>query len=251
MSIGATGRSLIWFVIGVILAAGAALLAARTWHAPEWRAPETTVMRSYEVRPEIANEVASALRSALSPSSGPYYGRVSLSPSGQLLVVAPPSIQQGVEQVLKEVAAREPATTPSIHFEAWLVTASTGAPADSPNLKEIAPALHALEQSKGPAHFELLEKLTTQTRSGQESSVQGDYALLSVTGSVLRGNKDQAIIAALLEVTMHPHGPHGPPPFIRAQTELRPGELLVLGQSNYPNGPDAERAIYYIVRATL
>jgi hypothetical protein len=249
MSIGATGRSLVWFVIGVVLAAGLGLLAAR-WRAP---APETNVLRSYDVRPEIANELDSALRAALSPNIGFQYGRVTLSPSGQLLVIAPPSIQKGVEQILKEVAAREPPRTPSIHFEAWLVTASPGTPADSPNLKEIEPALHALEQSKGPARFELLEKLSTQTRSGQESSVQGDHALVSVTGSLLRGNKDQPIIAALLSLNMHSssHAPHGPPPFIKAQTELRPGELLVLGQSNWSDGPDADRALYYIVRATL
>jgi hypothetical protein len=246
MNIGATGRSLIWFVVGVILAAGVGLLAVRSW-----RAPETNVLRSYDVRPEIANEVDSALRAALSPSIGYQYGRVTLSPSGQLLVIAPPSIQKGVEQILKEVASREPPRTPSIHFEAWLVTASPGTPADAPNLKEIEPALHALEQSKGPARFELLEKLSTQTRSGQESSVQGDHAILSVIGSLLRGNKDQPIIAALLNLNTHTRNPHGPPPFIRAQTELRPGELLVLGQSNLSDGPDADRALYYIVRATL
>jgi hypothetical protein len=242
MSIGATGRSIAWFVIGVVLAA-AALSAVQSWHRPE-----ATVLRSYDVRPEIANEVESALQAALSPSNDFRYGRVTLSPSGQLLVIAPPSIQKGVEQVLRDVASREPPRTPSIHFEAWLVTASPGAPADSPNLKEIEPALRALEQSKGPAHFELLEKLSTQTRSGQNSSVQGEHALLSVTGSLLRGNKDQPIIAALLDLTVHGHGP---PPFIKAQTELRPGELLVVGQSNLSDGPDADRALYYIVRATL
>ncbi len=244
MSIGAIGRSIVWFVIGVVLAT-AGLFAAQ-----HGRGPEATVLRSYDVRPEIAKEVEGALTTALSPVNGFPYGRVNLSPSGQLLVVAPPSIQQGVEQILKEVASRKPAATPSIRFEAWLVTASPGAPTDSPSLTEIEPALRAVEQSKGSAHFELLEKLSTQTQAGQNSSVQGERTSLSVTGSLRRDSKDQPVIAALVVLNTHiSHG--GPPPSIKAQTELRPGELLVLGQSSLSEGADADRALYYIVRATL
>ena len=123
MTIGAMGRSIVWFVIGLVLAT-AGLLTAQ-----HWRGPEATVLRSYDVRPEIDKEVEGALMTALSPVNGFPYGRVNLSPSGQLLVVAPPSI--------------------------------------------------------------------------------------------------------------------------KAQTELRPGELLVLGQSSLSEGADADRALYYIVRATL
>jgi hypothetical protein len=166
------------------------------------------------------------------------------------LVLATPTIQKGVEQILKEVASRKPTASPSIRFEAWLVTASPGAPADSPNLKEIEPALRAVEQSKGPARFELLEKLSLQSQSGQNSNVQGERASLQVTGSIRRDSKDQPVVAAFVALNTHiSHG--GPPPSIKAQTELRPGELLVLGQSGLSEGADADRALYYIVRATL
>ncbi len=244
MSIVAMGRSIVWFVIGLVLAT-AGLFAAQ-----HWRAPETTVLRSYDVRPEIAKEVEGALTTALSPANGFPYGRVNLSPTGQILVIAPPSIQEGVEQILKDVASRKPAATPSIRFEAWLVTASPGAAGDSPDLKEVEPALRALEQSKGAARFELLEKLSTQAQSGQNSSVRGERASLSVTGSLRRDGKDQPVVAALLMLNANTsHGEAAPS--IKAQTELRPGELLVLGQSGLSEGAVAGRALYYIVRATL
>lgn len=248
MSIGTSGRMIVWFVIGVVLATGG-LLAIQSWRAP----PENMTFRSYEVRPEIAAEIDAALSSALAP-----YGRVTLSPSGQILVTAPPAIQKGVEQTLKEVATRKPAATPSIHFETWLVTASAGEPVDSPNLKEIEPALRELLRSRGPTRFELLERLSTQTRSGQSSDVQGDRAKMAVTGSLRRDGKDQPLIVALLTVSLNSShsvspGPYGPLPVpaIKAETELRPGELLVLGQSSFSVGAVADRDLYYIVRATL
>lgn len=259
MSIGAVGRGVVWLIAGVVLAAAGFVAATgfiAVQHRPGPAVDMTPVMRSYEVRPEIADEVESALQAAIAPPGGATYGRVTLSATGQLLVIAPAFIQTGVEQILNEVAARKLAATPSIHFEAWLVTASPGAPAEAPNLQEIEPALRAVEQSKGPAHFELLEKLSTQAQSGQKSSVQGESALLEVTGSLRQDNRGQPLVAAQLALQFLP--PRGGPvfnahgePYIRAQTELKPGELLVLGQSRLSSGQDADRAIYYIVRATL
>jgi hypothetical protein len=246
MSIGANGRIIVWFVIGVVLATGG-LLAIQSWRAP----PEYMTLRSYEVRPEIATEVDAALSSALAfPVSS---GHVTLSPSGQILVTATPSVQKGVEQILREVASRKPAATPSIRFEAWLVTASAGEPIGSPNLKEVEPALRELERSRGPTRFELLEKLSTQARSGQNSDVLGEHATMAVTGSLRRDSKDQPLIVALLKLSLHPShpGPPGPLPAINAETELRPGELLVLGQSSFSGGAVADRDLYYIVRAML
>src|SRR5580700_10151620 len=85
MNIGTIGRSMVWLLIGVVL-------AAATFFALEHgRGPESITLRSYDVRPEIANEVVSALRTALAggASTAPA-GRVTLSPTGQLLVSAPP-----------------------------------------------------------------------------------------------------------------------------------------------------------------
>lgn len=249
MSIGAMGRSIVWIAIGAILVT-VVLVAAQHWHGSE-----ATTLRSYEVRPEIAHEVQSALTSALdSGNPSAPYGRVTLSPSGQLLVAAPPSIQTGVEQILKDVASHKLTATPSIHYEAWLVAGSSGTPTDAANLKEILPALHAVEQSTGATHFELLEKLSTQTQSGHDSEVQGRMAQLRVTGSLRRDDKDQPLITAALRMQLFPtpgRNVFGPPPDIRAQTELRPGELLVLGQSSLPDATDQNRSLFYIVRATL
>ncbi len=235
---GAIGRSMVWFAMGVVLATGGWLVVQR-WHgsAP----PQATLLRSYNVRPELAEEI----RSALGPALMPY--QVGVAPNGQLLVAAPPSYQRGVEEFLNEVAARKPSATPSIRVEAWFVTASPGAPEDAPALKEVEPALRALAQSKGPTHFELLEQLSTQAQSGERNSdVQGTRAGMVVSATVLRDGQDHPVVAAQLKLHLN-QGPGG----ITAQTQLRPGELLVLGQNGLLDKGGTDRQLYYIVRATL
>jgi hypothetical protein len=238
---GTIGRSIVWFAIGVVLAT-AGWLAVQAWHGRAAPAAPVSFLRSYNVRPELAGEI----RNALAPAIGPY--TVGLAPNGQLLVAAPPSYQSGVEQFLKEVAARKPSATPSIRLDAWFVTASPGASSDSQTLKEVEPALRALEQSKGPARFELLEQLSTQALSGGGSSeVLGARARMEVSVSVLRDSQDRPVVSAQLRL----HANQGPGGTITAQAELRPGELLVLGQSSITDKGGNDRQLYYIVRATL
>jgi hypothetical protein len=236
MTIGASGRSMVWFAIGVVLATGG-WLAVQRWHG----SPPATYLRSYDVRPELAAEI----RNALAPALTPY--QVGIAPNGQLLVAAPPAFQKGVEEFLKQVAARKPSATPSIRIEAWFVTASPGQPDDSPALKEIEPALRALSQSKGPTRFELFEQLSTQARSGDQfSEVQGAHARMVVSASVLRDSQDHSVVAAQLKLRSN-QGPQS----LTANTELRPGELLVLGQSGISDKGSSDRQLYYIVRASL
>jgi len=243
---------MVWFAVGVVLAT-AGWLATQYWHArgvPPVNAPPVAFVRSYNVRPELAGEIRNALSGALEPMY-----RVSVASSGQLLVAAPPNVQQGVEEFLQQVAARKPSAAPSVHVEAWFVTASPGARSDSLTIKELEPALHALEQSKGPTRFELLEQLSTQAQSGgQSSDVQGAHASMQVGVTVLHDSQDHPVVTAQLKLRASLAGMTPVPgmPGITAQTELRPGELLVLGQSSVSDrGGSTDRQLYYIVRATL
>src|SRR6266540_1906765 len=105
------GRPLLWFAIGLAVAAVPLLLHRNQQSG--------NVVRSYSVAPEIARELRGALVEALPPG----VGYVSQTPDGHILVTAPESIQQGVQNLIAEVAAKKPPPTPTIHFEVWLVTA--------------------------------------------------------------------------------------------------------------------------------
>lgn len=242
MSMGAIGRSVAWFVSGVVLASAGWLLAVQAWHHPGAN-QDPRVLRSYNVRPELAFEVRNSLNSALGA-----WGLAGVAPNGQIVVNAPESYQKGVEQLLKEVASYNPPATPSVHIEAWFVTATPGSPVESAALKEVEPALRALEQSRGPTRFELLEELSTQVQPGESrtSDVRGARASMDVGVSVLRESQDHPIVAAQQLRLRSNQGPG-----ISAQTELQPGKFLVLGQSGFPDKGTSERQLYYIVRATL
>jgi hypothetical protein len=250
MNLREIGRPLLWFVIGLAVAA-VPLLLLRDSQQRE------TVVRSYSVAPDISREMQSALDSALGARTkdGPRVGSVSQAPDGRILVAAPESVQKGVQDILTQVAATKPPATPTIHFEVWLVTAVPGASAADvePDLAEVRPALADIQKLKGPLHFELIEDLALQTRAGNNrNEVKGARAELRVTTSLRNDAKGQPVIAANINVQQNYRQPLQIGE-ISALTELRPGQLLVIGQSTVPGKTPTDRnsQIYFIVRASL
>jgi hypothetical protein len=255
MNLRAVGRGILWFAIGAAVAAVPILLLQHKSPVP--RDPVT--IRSYPVAPEIAGEMKFALAEAVGP---PW--RVNVLADGLLLVSAPESVQSGVQSILATVAAKKPAPTPAIHFEIWLVSASPGTavtPNNIPDLAEVAPALTDIRKAQGPLHFDLVEKLALQARAGDEDSqIQGARASLRITPTVRHDAVGNPVIAAKINVQVTPTAPPSFPPAVtlpgslKALVELRPGQLIVIGQSSLTSRPIADSTpaqMYYIVRASL
>jgi hypothetical protein len=252
MKIGVIAKWVLWGVVAV-LAFGALNFS---WHFGWHRSSqenEPVMLQGYDVPPEIAEEVRAALASALSTrdKNAAPLGQVSALPNGQLLVTAPASVQAGVKRLLLDISERKPGPTPTIGFDVWVVKA-TAASATSPSgaLTEIEPALAVIRKSQGSRNFEVLEKLSTQARPGREASnVSGAMMQAEIRATLRKIDATQSLVAAKINVSVSPSaGSHA---HLEAQAELRPGELLVIGQSALP-GRDASKAqIYYIVRATL
>ena len=266
MNLKEAGQGVLWFAIGLAVIAVAIFLLQQQMALHR----DAVTIRSYPVAPEIAGEMRSALADALATSSkdGVPLGRVSLTADGRLVVVAPRSVQGGVENLLADVAANRPAPTPAIRFEIWLVSAKPGTATstdNSPALVEVGPALADIQKSQGPLQFELTEKLTLQARAGNEySEIQGAHFGMRVTPTVRRDTKGDPMIAARVNVQMI-NGPAGPqfgmysiPPTLKALVEIHPGQMMVIGQSSLrgkaggnaaPDSPDTQE--YYIIRASL
>jgi hypothetical protein len=253
MNLRAVGRAILWLAIGAAVAAVPILVLQHQAGPP--RDPIT--MRTYPVAPEIAGEMKSALAEAL--GQAPW--RVSLPAEGVLLVNAPESVQTGVQGILAQVAAKKPPPTPSLHFEIWLVSAGAGKPGNGPGLGEVGPALVDLQKAQGPLHFDLLEKLALQARAGaDDSQIQGEHANVRIVPTVRHDSNGEPVIAARISVQLIASTPPAFPPTVtnpgslRALVELRPGQLLVIGQSNLTTRPIADSTpaqMYYIVRASL
>ena len=254
MSLREVGRGMLWFGTGLALVAAAIFLL----HARIGQRPDLVTIRSYPVAPEIAGEMRSALAEALTTSTE--RGRVSLTSDGRLLVTASESLQSGVESVLAHVAAKQPAATPSIHFEIWLLSAAMGTATKSetsPGLVELGPVLADLKKSQGPLQFDLIEKVALQARAGDdESDIQGANFGVRVAPTVRHDSKGDPVVATRIDLRVNPpfSGP-GIPRSLKALVELIPGQLLVLGQSGLAAKPNADAMspaqVYYIVRASL
>lgn len=209
------------------------------------------VMRSYYVQGDHADEVRNALQSSLRGSEDDkhYLGRVTLAPNGQLIVTAPESIHRGVEELLNDVLAHSPGPTPTIKLEAWFVRGSATAGTSDATLNEIQPALTAIADAQGLRQFQLIEKLTLHVRAGQEGDVQGAHSVMRVEPTVRRASKEQSTVFTKLSLSLMRSGAR-----LNAEMDMKPGELLVLGQSAYvkegSNSGD-EQMLYYVVRATL
>jgi hypothetical protein len=166
------------------------------------------------------------------------------------------------------VAANKPAPTPTVRFEIWLVSAKPGtatALSNSPDLAEVGAALGDIQKIQGARQFELTEKLTLEARAGAEDSeIQGAHFGMRVTPTVRHDARGDPLIAARINVQMI-NGQFGPqfgtysiPPTLKALVEIRPGQMVVIGQSGLrgkpgsnatPDAPDTQE--YYIVRASL
>lgn len=235
-------------------AAGLAIMifAYATLINPFWEASRSgaTVMRSYAVHGDHADEVRAALQSALRTGDDKQFlGRVTLAPNGQLIVTAPESIQRGVTKLLEDVLSVSPGPTPTIKLEAWFVRAGVGEGATDPRLAEIQPALDAIAEAQSVSQFQLLEKLTLHSRAGHTGSVDGIRTKLLAEPTVRRSGNKQVAVSASLELRVNRVNAG-----LGVDVELTPGELLVLGQSAYAEGDPATAApqtLYYIVRATL
>src|SRR5262249_9734710 len=114
--------------------------------------------------------------------------------------------------------------------------------------------------------FDLIEKLALQTRAGDEDvEIQGARASLRITATVRADAKDQPVVAAKINLRLGGRG--GPESgALKGLAELRPGELLAIGQSSltdklwqFPSPTDklstdssaGAQQLYYIVRASL
>jgi hypothetical protein len=263
MNWGGVSRGVLWFVIGLVVA-GAAFMAIRRGDTSD---PYT--VRSYFVAPEVAHETKTALTEALGASAnGPGLGQVTLASDGRLLVSARESIQSQVARILADVAAKKPTPTPSIHFEVWMVSATSaggGPPKEVPALQEIDSVLDGIRKSKGPLRFDLVEKLALQTRAGADDvEIQGARSSLRVTSTVRTDASGQPVIGAKISLRVGAHGGTVNAGALKALAELHPGELLAIGQSSLtdvggqfgvtnPTSTESTSGsqLYYIVRATL
>ena len=149
-------------LITLILVAGALALAVLVTGANDRRlfVPELDnpmLMRVYDVPPERAQDIRVALAAALDTGAGkaPSLGRVTLSGTNQIVVLAPMSTQSTIAAAIEKLGGAKSGSADggSVRLSTWLVDALPGAGADDPAAAPIADALAAARATLGEVHF--------------------------------------------------------------------------------------------------
>lgn len=207
--------------------------------------PNELILRTYEVPPSRAEEVASVLSHALRTNKDtPNRGTVNRLDDGRLVVLASRAVQEGIAQTCADLVKRPAPPAPAtVELSYWLVVGSN---ADSNNSEPppplLQPALEQITKQDGVSNFSLIEA----TRIASLSTARG------ATRSGATEYEQRATVVGktiLADVDIESQGTS-----LETRISLNPGQLVVLGQS-YVKRPGADgvrgKRLYYIVRGEI
>jgi hypothetical protein len=166
--------------------------------------------------------------------------------NGYFVLAAPENIQDGVRQLLDELAKNAAPPAPaSIDATYWLVLGYPAKDTTIPDrLSEIAPALKGLA-NLGPMRFDLFERLELVALDGDEAHTQGKSVEIKQTAA-----RDGNAFELRVEVKAYGEVNTGK---VDTTVTVKPGQFGVLGQSGFlPKGSAANEptpTLFYVVRA--
>lgn len=194
-------------------------------------------------------------------------GTVKTYPDGSLVVTAPLSVHEGIEDLLNEMARRgprQPEPAPASVTISYLfllgrpVAGKAHATEATPALrqdKEIQPVLDEIVKAQGGMEFHLLEKLRLKSLdSGDHAEIRGRR--VAVQQKVF--SHESADRLADIKVTIF--GSRGVQHTLESRVKLEPGRYVVLGQTAYNGqghdieGLDTESEdlmLYYVISTAL
>jgi hypothetical protein len=205
------------------------------------------VMRVYDVPPERAQDIRMALSAALSTGNEKTasLGRVTLSGTNQVLVLAPAITQATIADAVKKLgggSAIPNIAGATVQLEVWMVNAVTGhgAAADDPKLAPIQNALQAARVNLGEVSFKAHDTLilAAMPNGGRASASSG---LRNTVEAHLRPI-DQGV---QVEIRIAGAGPEQ----LESTASLKFGEVIVLAQLTGAEDSGAPTRLY-VLRAT-
>ncbi len=208
------------------------------------QATNDMVLEAYAVPPGYSGLMSSALTRAMFVGNDAV-GRVIETPDGQIIVVAPQSVQQGVKRLIDQLNASKPAlrTPTNIRIDYWLVHGHRAeAPATEYPAPILAETLEAVQQAEGPMRFELYaHKVLT--------SLDEERADLSSDGLFIRQEASWSSTGGTItaEVGIEAAGGVG----INTDIRLSPGQVVVLGEVADIADDQPYDALYYVISPTV
>ena len=208
------------------------------------------LLKSYEVPAGDALQAERVLHTVFDRLKDKVAAQSSVTPDGQLLVIASKGVHQGVEEFLSKMAKREPQPPPpTIQLDYWFVVGQkSNEIAIAADLQSIAPALEAVVGANGPMRFDKLEGTRLSTLSDMRGEANGVYSTLEQRASFIGGK-----VIADLNIALRGGSK------IETRLSLTPDKLIVLGETGVKMGAfkpspvpgDGPFTLFYVVRATV
>jgi len=202
------------------------------------------VLEAYSVPVGYAGIMASALSRSMAIGTEKV-GRVIETPDGQLIVVAPQSVQVGVSRLIDQLnTSKPPIRTPTnIRMDYWLVHGTRAAePSTAYPAPALAETLDAVQHAEGPMHFELFAHKVLTSLDEQKARISSDGLFIEQEAS---WNSAGGAITA--EVSIDATGGTG----MRTDIRLQPGQVVVLGEVADIAGDQPFDTLYYIVSPSV
>ncbi|HEY3450502.1 MAG TPA: hypothetical protein VGK67_29370 [Myxococcales bacterium] len=232
-----------------------ALGACTVPQPPTTPARPEMVLQIYDVPQGSAGDLRQALARVLdTPKDSPELptGHVTVTPDGRVLVLAPEKVQTGVRAIVEQVSKRPAQPPVRIDMNYWFVLGKQVPAGDKTELPvelgEIKPALDELVRTQGPMQFRKLEHLRMSTIAGENGRV--DSGRISARQDV---STTSGVVLARVSLNTGPRS-------IDTTVQLRPEQLVVLGQTGWKEKDGGEKdakdgaeeqTLFYVMRADL
>lgn len=212
-------------------------------------------VRVYAVPAEATATLVQTLNKVFDAGDKPALGKVTSPAPGQLVVLAPASLQGSVEKSLRELAGATAATPasaapePTMRLSFWCVDAVPEAGADDASLETLLPALEEVRRQLGAVHFELRDLVSAVSSPGE--TVERSWVGTSIAGvtppqkqlayTLRRHADDYALDIRIGDQVGLAHSVNGTTTVqylasgANTTTSVRPGQTLVLAQSPIPD----------------
>ncbi len=211
-------------------------------------ASEALTLRSYTVDNVTAKQLQRVLSDLFLLRSGGtnpnrVIGQATVAPSGELLVLAPESVHEGVKSLVSHRPPPSLAPAPNIRMTYWMVLGSPSEGQKPNEIVDIAGALAVVEKRDGLGRFTVLEKAELQSVSGESGALVGrEFKLfqnLSFNGKTIDGSVDLNAIGLSNSARMN--------------VSLMPNQTVVLANSSAASkeSGDAAKHVYFLARPTL
>ena len=168
-------------------------------------------------------------------------GRASITPDGRLAVVAPHTMQAGVQTLVDEISKNPPMLEPTIELHYWLVVATPASTASPPpaGTKEIEPALAEIQRVSGPQTWSGLQKVSLATLSDETGHIEAQNMKIEQQAAQ---TGDGVYASIRVDLVANPGR-------LSTKVHLKPEQVLVLAATP-PAGADAGAGstLYYLVR---